>query len=179
MSRRRVSRKKREPFKDERDALELMARFLVSGGYRVPVAGTGTKPGLLCTDIAGAVGYMRDPLAREVALAVAMRADRRMVAAVSGRAYRRLCSAVRHMRPPVLSLRLAADRWRMRMIVHDAMTELVDPEARRPYRELAKDTKMRASNYTRVHQTVTAELQQLMNEARAEFQLRLFGRLAP
>lgn len=169
-------RKKREPFKDERDALELMARFLVGGGYRVPVAGTGTKPGLLCTDIAGAVGYMRDPLAREIALSVATRADKLAIARVSTRAYHRLCRAVRMMRPPVLKLRNAGDRWRVRMIVYDALTELVNPEQRRPYRELAKDTKMRAANYTRVHQAVTAELQQLMNEAREEFAKRLWGK---
>ena len=171
------SRQKPKAYTNERpDALELMARLLVSGSYRVPVAGTGTRPGLASTDIAAACGYMRSRLGREVALAVAMRTERAELSRVAGRAYLRCRRALRMMRPQTtLDFALPADRWRLRMIVYDALTELVHPEKRRPYRVLAKSTKMRAGEYTRAHKVVTAELQELMNNARREFAARLWG----
>jgi len=47
---------------EERDPLELLARMLVGGGYRVPVAGRGTKGTLTSGDIAGALARMHDPV---------------------------------------------------------------------------------------------------------------------
>lgn len=173
----RRNRPKSEPFSDERpDVLELMGRMLVGSSYRVPVAGQGTRPGLQCTDVAGAAGLMHGRLGREIALAVSTRPDRKAIARVSGRAYWRIARAVRDMRAPrALDLQCAADRWRLRMIAFDAAHELVYPERRQPYAALAKATKMRKTDYMRVHQTVTAELQQLMNNARREFAERLWG----
>lgn len=175
--RRNRNRQDREPFLTERpDALELMARLLVGGGYRVPVAGTGTKRGLQSSDIAAAAGYMQGRLGREVALAVATQADAQQVARCATRAYARCRRAIVQMKAPrALDMSKPADRWRLRMIVYDAAQELVHPERRRPYRQLAIDTKMRAANYQRAHKVVTAELQELVNNARREFQTRLWA----
>lgn len=174
---RRRARQKREPFKDERpDALELMARLLVGGSYREPVAGTGTKAGLQATDIAGAAGYMTGTLGREIALAVATRASDGAIAILATRAYARCARAVRMMRHPrPIKHSDAADRWRLRIIVYDAVIELVYPERRQPFRVLAKAAKMRQADYARLHKVVTAELQELMNNARREFTARLWG----
>lgn len=174
---RRRSHQKPQPFSNDRqDVLELMGRMLVGSSYRVPVAGQGTRPGLQCTDVAGAAGLMQGRLGREIALAVSLRADRAAIAHLSAKAYGRLARTVRNLRAPrALDLRCAADRWRLRVIAFDAAYELVHPEHRQPYAVLAKAAKMRKVEYTRVHQAVTAELQELMNNARREFAGRLWG----
>lgn len=166
-----------QPFLQERpDALELMARLLVSGGYRIPVAGTGTKPGLQSVDIAAAAGLMQGKLGRDIAIMVATRADAREIGRFSTRVYAKCRRAVHLMRAPrALDLSQAQDRWRLRMIIYDAAHELVHPERRRPYKLLAADAKMRAENYRRAHKVVTAELQELMNNASREFISRLWG----
>lgn len=159
-----------------RDALELMARMLVSGAYRVPVVGRGTRSGLSQADIAAACGMMRSPVEREIALLVAMRAEKAALAHAVDRVYSRCARAVKLMRPAgVLDLTKPADRWRLRMIVFDAGMELVHPNRRRPYRLLAMDAKMRKSDYMRLHKTVTAELQEMVANARLEFAGRLWG----
>ncbi len=56
------------------DPLELIARFLVPGSYRVPVEGRSSRSGLRTSDVAAAVGYMREPLGRQAAVGVATRA---------------------------------------------------------------------------------------------------------
>lgn len=166
----------RTPYKNEHDVLELFARVLVRGGYRVPVESAGTRHGLQSVDIAGAMGYMRDAVQRDVTLAVVTRAERVQLARVASMAYRRLCGAAAEMRPRAVNLGHAADRWRIRMVIYDALLELAHPESRRAYRALAKDTKMRAAEYTRLHKLMTAELQGMMSEARLEFKARLWGK---
>ena len=44
------------------DVLELLSRLLVGGSYRMPVEGRSALAPLGSSDIAGAVGYMRNPL---------------------------------------------------------------------------------------------------------------------
>jgi len=60
---------------DCRDALELLARMLVSGGYRVPAEVRSMLPTLSTADIAASVGLMRDPREKDTVVAVATRAD--------------------------------------------------------------------------------------------------------
>lgn len=169
-------RQQRDPYtKDPRDPLELLGRFLVSSSYRVPVEGTGTKAGLQAIDVAGAVGYMEDPLASSVAVAVATRAEKRELARVAAAAYRRVARTLRMLRPQPLKLSSPADRWRLRMVIYDATTELVWPERRRPKRDLAKATKMRLATYCDVHKVATAELQAALNEGREDFSARLWA----
>lgn len=175
---RRRRQQQRDPYtKDPRDPLELVGRMLVGTSYRQPVEGTGTRSGLQASEVAAALGFLRDPLTREVAVAVATRAERPQVAMMANRAYRRCARAIRLMRPPrALNLSVAADRWRLRMLIFDVATELVHSERRKmPKGKLAIDTKMRKADYCRAHRVVMAELQACLNEARTEFRTRLWG----
>lgn len=159
----------------EPDAIELMARMLVGGGYRIPVEGKGTKTSLQTSDIAAAVGYMGNRLERHTAMAVATRAGDVQVARLSLLAYRKVVRALRSLRPVPLDLHEPADRWRLRLVVFDAAHELVWPECRQPYGDLAKLAKMRKADYIAAHKCATSELQETLNNARRSFQTRLFA----
>jgi len=162
--------------KEARDPLELIARMLVGGSYRVPVEGRSTAMPLASADIAGAVAYMGDPLQREAAVAVALRAGDVQVAQVSLLAYGKVAAGVRAMSPATLDLRDAADRWRLRLVIYDAVHDLVWPERRGTVAERAKVSKMRKQVYGAVHRVATAALQEVLSEARRSFRAKLFGR---
>lgn len=161
--------------KDPRDPIELISRFLVGSSYRVPVEGRSSKNAMQASDVAAAVGYMPNRLMRETSLAVATRAPRPQIARLSLIAYRRVMRAVLQQRPRPLDLARGEDRWRLRLAIYDAAYELVWPERRKPYGELAKLAKMRKDTYIRVHRCATAVLQESLNDARREFGRRLFG----
>ena len=170
-----MRRKKLDPHtKDPRDVLELMARLLVGGSYKVPVEGRSTKPVMGTADIAGAVGYMQDGLEKNTALVVATRGSPQQIALVSRMAYRQVVRAVKGMRPVPLDLSKPADRWRLRIVVYDAAFELVYPERRRSWSDLAKEAKMRRRTYTDVHKAATSILQAALNAGRTDFRRRLF-----
>lgn len=158
------------------DTLELIGRLLVGSSYRIPVEGKGSKSSLQPSDVAAAVGYMRNPLQRATVVAVATRADLPEIARLSARAYRRVMREVLLQQPRPLDMREGADRWRLRMITYDAAFELVWPERRRPYALLAHAAKMRKASYITVHRCATSVLQQALNEGRNSFRGRLFGR---
>ena len=160
---------------ETREALELIARMLVGSAYRVPVEGRGSKPLLQSADIAGAIGYMRNPMERRVTVAVAARANDIEIARLGQHAYRAVLRAVRHLRPPPLDLHNPADRWRLRLVIHDAATELVWPERRRPFGALAVSAKMRKHTYIRVHHCASATLEAALNNGSRDFQRRLFA----
>jgi hypothetical protein len=165
------------PHSDERDPLELVARLLVGGSWRVPTEGRSSRPTLQPCDVAGAVGLMRGKLEREAALAVATRAGDAEIARLAARAYRRVMREVvaSASRAQALDLGDGADRWRLRMVIYDAAQELVWPE-RRPARALAaRRAKMRRSDYAEVHRAATSVLQQAVADARSEFGQRLFA----
>lgn len=173
MARRRAPR---DPYtKDKRDTLELIARLLVGTSYRTPVEGTGTKSGLQASDVAAALGYMQDRLAKDTAMAVATRAAPPAIARLSTRAYTRVIRDVHRMRPPPVDLHLAADRWRLRIVLYDAAYEMVWPEHRQNFSELARAAKMRKGSYIRLHHLVTSVLQAALAEGSTELSSRLFA----
>lgn len=175
MGRRRY-KEKRDPYtRDGVDALELIGRMLGRTSYRVPVEGRGSAPLLMSTDIAGAVGMMRNPLARETAMTVVSRPGPKAVARLSMRAYREVYRKVRMQRLRPLDLRQPKDRWRMRIVIFDAAYELTFPERRRPYADLAKAAKMRKATYMAVFQCAMHVLQDALNSARSDFRNRLRG----
>lgn len=163
------------PHTDERDPLELIARLLVSGSYRVPTEGRSSRPTLQPCDVAGAMGYMRGRLERAAAMAVATRAGDAEIAQLSARAYRRVLRQVLALRSRPLDLEDGADRWRLRLVVYDAAQELVWPERRLPRAAAARRAKMRAAAYAEVHKVASGVLQQALADARAEFGRRLFA----
>lgn len=167
---------KAEPWADEgRDPLELIARLLVGGSYRIPVEGRGTTPPLGSADIAGAVAFMSDALEKHTALAVATRAEGAALARLSVLAYSRVAPVVTEARPRPLDLSKAADRWRLRLVIYDATHELVWPEHRLPWAVLAKAAKMRRASYCEAHRCATSVLQASLNDGRREFHGRLFA----
>lgn len=155
------------------NVLETLARMLAPSSYRVPNEGRSTRPGMQMTDVAAALGMMRDPLAREVALSVVTRVELHGVARLSLRATPRVARAVRMQRPVPLDLTKPANRWRLRLVTFDAAYELVWPEHRRAYRDLARDAKMRKHTYTVVHRCATHTLQDALNSAREDLRYRL------
>lgn len=168
---------KAEPWADEgRDPLELIARLLVGGSYRIPVEGRGTTAPLGSADIAGAVAFMSDALEKHTALAVATRAEGAALARLSVLAYSRVAPVVTEARPRPLDLSTAADRWRLRLVIYDATHELVWPEHRLPWAVLAKAAKMRRSSYCEAHRCATSVLQAALNDGRREFHGRLFAK---
>ncbi|MBB4126238.1 hypothetical protein GGR77_001528 [Xanthomonas translucens] len=160
---------------DERDPLELIARMLVGGGYRVPVAGRSTKGTLTSGDIAGALAMMHDPVERAAACAVATRADGVAIAGLAIQALRTVEDHLRASDAKGLALSEPADRWRLRLVIHAAAEELVWPERRRPYTVLAKEAKMRVASYMGVHKVAVQALQSALNGGRREFAKRLFS----
>lgn len=172
MARRRDAK---DPYtKDPRDPLELIAKFLVGSSYRVPAQGSGGVA-LRAADIAGAVAYMKDPLEKRAVLAVATRAGSREVAQLSLMAYRRVIRCVRDLRPQPIDLHQPADRWRLRIAVYDAATELVWPERRRSLKDLAKAANMRVGTYAALHRCATSSLQEALNDGRRHFRAGLWN----
>lgn len=159
---------------DGREVLELLAKMLVGGGYRVPVAGRSTVRNLGSSDIAGALGYMPRALERQVVTAVATRGEAQPVGRMARGAYSHIAAALRGMDRPPLDLALPADRWRLRLVIHDAALELVYPERRRPYGELAKAAKMRKDRYLVAFRVASSVFATALHHGRGEFVRRLF-----
>lgn len=162
---------------EKRDSLELLARMVVGGGYRQPVEGRASVPGLQAVDIAGAVGFMGTPnaLARDTAVAVAVRADERHVARLVASAYRQVVRTVRNLRPAPLDLDKPEDRWRLRIVIYDAAHDLVWPTKRVPFAQLAKDAKMRKASYMAVHRCASAVFGEALDSGRSGFKRALWG----
>lgn len=157
------------------DVLELLSRLLVGGSYRMPVEGRSTLAPLGSSDIAGAVGYMRNALEKHTALAVATRMGPGAIAGLSLAAYRQVAKDVRAMRPRPLDLGKPADRWRLRLVIYDAAHELVWPERRQPFAGLAKSAKMRKSNYIKAHKCASSVLQEALHGARRGFRQAMWS----
>ncbi|MBA0394883.1 hypothetical protein D7U98_05625 [Stenotrophomonas maltophilia] len=157
------------------DVLEMLSRLLVGGSYRMPVEGRSTLPPLGSSDIAGAVGYMRNPLEKHTALAVATRMGPAAIARLSLAAYRLVAKDVRALRPRPLDLGKPADRWRLRLVIYDAAHELVWPERRQPFAGLAKSAKMRKGNYIKAHKCATAVLQEALHGGRRGFRQAMWA----
>lgn len=176
MGRRRY-KEKRDPYtRDGADALELIARFSGRTSFRVPVEGRGSAPLLMASDVAAAVGMMKDRLARETAVTVVSRPGDHAIARLSLLAYRDVARAVRLQVPRPLDLRKAEDRWRLRMVLFVATRELAYPAADRPtFATLAKETKMRKATYMLVHRCATHVLEDAYNRARNNFKNLLRG----
>lgn len=187
---------KQEPEKEEpRDPLELVSRFVVNGGYRVPVGGRSTVGSSITTEtIAGAVGLISDQLARQVAVAVATRGNardrmtsprsarelsrsqRQEAARIASMAYRWILRAMRRAGElQQLDMKSGADRWRIRIVSFDAAVHLIWPEHAQSFRALARAAKMRESTYRRLYKCAAHVLEQSLSQGRSEFAHRLWS----
>ncbi|MDR6094033.1 hypothetical protein QE373_001330 [Stenotrophomonas sp. SORGH_AS321] len=132
-------------------------------------------PPLSSADVAGALGMMRDPLAKAAALAVALRADGVDLARFGRLALQRVMRALRRYDGHVsLRLECPADRWRLRLVLQDAADDLVWPERKRPSAEAARAVKMRKGDYLLVYRIATITVRQGLEDRRREFRNRLF-----
>ncbi|QBR46114.1 hypothetical protein [Stenotrophomonas indicatrix] len=163
----------------QRDPLELIARMLVGGSFREPSNGRSSIQPLTSADIAGAVGLMRDPVAKQAAVAVALRGQGVSLSTLGRTLAKRVMRQIEWERRngAELALRMdePADRWRMRLVLQDAVNDLVWPERRVAAQEAAKAAKMRKSAYLRVYGIASSALSQALEDARAEFSARLFS----
>lgn len=161
---------------EERDPLELIARMVVGTSYRVLSEGHSTAGTLRPADVAGAVAMMRDPVAKQIAMAVVLRSEGNALAIVGRSAARRVfrafrglgCAAPLHVDDP-------ADRWRLRLVMNDAVNDMVWPERKAPVQAAAKAAKMRKSTYLRAYTLVEGVLGSALEGARQEFSIRLFS----
>lgn len=164
----------------QRDPLELVARMLVGGSFRLPTEGRSSSQALTSADVAGAVGLMRDPVAKQAVLAVVRRGEGASLVALGRAAARQMMRQVSHGNrggaKPALRLDDAADRWRMRLVLQDAVNDLVWPEGRVASSAAAKAVKMRKGDYLWVYAIAAATLKQALEDGRQEFKVRLFSR---
>ncbi len=162
----------------ERDPLELIARMLVGGSFREPSDGRSTMPPLTSADIAGAVGMMRDSVAKQAVLAVALRGQGVSLSSLGRSLARRVMRQIQWQRrsgaKPALRIDDPADRWRMRLVLQDAVNNLVWPEGKIAAQDAAKAAKMRKGDYLRVYGIATATLRQALEDGRKEFSGRVF-----
>ncbi len=163
----------------QRDPLELIARMVVGGSFREPSDGRSTMQPLTSADVAGAVGLMRDPVAKQAVVAVALRGQGVSLASLGRSLTRRVMRQIQWERRngagPALRMDEPADRWRMRLVLQDAVNDLVWPERKVVAQEAAKAAKMRKGNYLRVYAIAAASLRQALEDGRQEFSGRLFG----
>ncbi|WP_414606047.1 hypothetical protein [Stenotrophomonas pavanii] len=164
----------------QRDTLELIARMLVGGSFREPSDGRSTLQPLTSADIAGAVGLMRDPVAKRAVVVVALQGQAVSLASLGRSLARRVMLQIQWDRrsgaKPALRMDDPADRWRMRLVLQDAVNDLVWPERKVTAHEAAKAAKMRKGVYLSVYSIATASLQQALEDGRQEFKGRLFAR---
>ncbi len=162
-----------------RDPLELIARMLVGGSFREPSDGRSTMPPLTAADIAGAVGMMRDSVAKQAVLAVALRGQGVSLSSLGRSLARRVMRQIQWQRragaKAALRMDSPADRWRMRLVLQDAVNDLVWPEGKIAAQDAAKAAKMRKGEYLRVYGIAAATLRQALEDGRKEFSGRVFN----
>lgn len=164
----------------QRDPLELIARMLVGGSFREPSNGRSSIQPLTATDISGAVGMMRDSVAKHAVMAVAMRGHGVSLSSLGRSLARRVMRQIQWQRhsgaKPALRMDEPADRWRMRLVLQDAVNDLVWPEGKIAAQDAAKAAKMRKGDYLRMYGLATTALRQALDDGRREFCGRLFNR---
>lgn len=162
----------------QRDPLELIARMLVGGSYREPSEGRSSMPPLTSADIAGAVGMMRDSVAKQAVMAVALRGQGVSLSSLGRTLAKRVIRQIQWQRrsgaKPALRMDDPADRWRMRLVLQDAVNDLVWPERKIAAQDAAKAAKMRKGDYLRVYGIASEALRQALKDGRNEFSGRVF-----
>jgi len=167
-----------------RDPLELITRMLVGGSFREPSDGRSTMPPLTAADIAGAIGMMRDSVAKQVVL----RGQGVSLSSLGRSLVKRVIRQIQRQRrsgaKPALRMDDPADRWRMRLVLRDAVNDLVWPEGKIAAQDAAKAAKMRnkaakmrKGDYLRVYGIAAATLRQALEDGRKEFSGRVFNRV--
>jgi hypothetical protein len=191
--RRRRRLEERDPWTtDPRDPLELLGRLAGRCAQPSPRGGSGGVP-MADTDLTSALGYMPDKLAAAWAMIVAGRhgesspdkplpgaAPRRprlppMVAVIASRAYRRALDTCRRVKDQPINVHDGADRFRLRVVLLDVLEDIIYPERRRGVVVGAKAAKMRVARYSDLYKLVDSTLQEVLNDARRDFRIRMWA----
>lgn len=163
----------------KRDPLELIARMVVGGSFRESSDGRSTLQFLTSADVAGAVGLMRDPVAKQVVAAVALRGLGVSIASLGRLLAKRVMRQMQweHKNGHGSTLRMdePADRWRVRLVLEDAFNDLVWPGKKVPATKAAKAVKMRKGAYLSVYAIAADTLSKAVEEGRRDFRKRLFS----
>ncbi len=158
------------PFTNEpRGALELLGTLAGETTYRRPAQIRETPPPV---EIAGALGMVSHRLGALIAEAVATR-NESMVGMIVLRAYRGALRRIAAEPGPGVSLGAPADRWRVRIVLYDAVQDLLFPERQMSLRDVAMRAKMRKSTYMRLYKALKGDLGMQMDEALIQLKLRL------
>ncbi|EKT4067935.1 hypothetical protein QEG11_003412, partial [Stenotrophomonas maltophilia] len=156
-----------------RDPLELIVRMLVGGSFREPSDGRSSMPPLTSADIAGALGMMRDSVAKQAVLAVAPRGQDVSLSSLGRSQAKRMMRQIQWQRrggaKPAPRMDDPADRWRMRLVLQDAVNDLMWPEGKIAAQVAAKAAKMRKGDYLGVHGIAAATLCQALEDGRKEY----------
>lgn len=103
--------------------------MLVGGSFREPSDGRSSMPPLTSADIAGALGMMRDSVAKQAVLAVAPRGQDVSLSSLGRSQAKRMMRQVQWQRrggaKPAPRMDDPADRWRMRLVLQDAVNDLM------------------------------------------------------
>lgn len=158
---------------DDRDPLELIARLAGGTTFTEPSIGRGTSYAYVTSEtIAGALGYVRDPLAQCLAMAMACQTTKEW------RHVQQLARprVLAHLRGSYKTRHLVQGfkRFRAQIVLFDAFHDLA---LKRPisWREAAMNASMREEDYRLLYQHTAAYLESLARTGAACTAWNMFG----
>lgn len=174
MTRMRGGRPPREPWTNEpADAVEMLGQLVGRTTYITPRSG-GARGNVADARLTGALGLMPDQLEALLLMSVGGRHGK-LEGEILRLAYPRVLRAIE--RGPVRGFRLAtdADRFRVRIVLQEALRALIWPEQRIGVGMAAKTAKMRTEAYAALYRFVEAWLAAKFADGRREFKVRLWA----
>lgn len=156
------------------DAMEIIARLAGGTTFRDPTSGRSSREGALDTPtIAAALGFVRDPLAQRMALAVACQTTNEWphVQAMAYPLLRGRLMADRAYRPLLVGHR----RWRLRLVLCDAFIACCGARDATSLAGMARTARMRVEDYTALRRACEDFLMDAAREGAREAWQRLFG----
>lgn len=167
-----------DPFSSEpRDALELVSMMAGSRSIKDPGVGRSTRPGMSALDVAQALACADDDLGELVALAIAcQRPDlwpeiERLALPVFRSTLEMSAKGARMIAGPL--------RFRSRVVLRSAFTELMNPAQAPTWATLAEQLRMRRDDYVWLHRQAIGLLDRRARVAAGEAKRALFGSEKP
>lgn len=154
--------------------LEVVSRLSIASTYRTPGWGHSTSvPEVGRPELAGAVGYVREKLEADVALAVATHCvlPWPRIAALAHEPLRRHLQSLRITSHMVAGPKAA----RAQLVLHDAFFDLTLLRRGRDHRRAARRVRMRRADYVELHREITSWLLMLAHNGARSAMDRLYG----
>jgi hypothetical protein len=158
---------------DDRDPLELIARLAGGTTFTEPSVGRGTSHAYVTSEtIAGALGYVKDPLAQRLAMAMACQTTQEW------RHVQQLARprVLAHLRGSYKTRHLVRGykRFRAQLVLFDAFHDLALKRAV-SWRDAAANANMREEDYRLLYQHTAAYLESLARTGAARTAWNMFG----